>query len=273
MKDWRTCTNDREKYQLYLASREWAVLKEAVRARSKGVCERCHFEVGENVHHQTYERKYQERLDDLVHFCRPCHEYVSGKRGRDPVLDAPVIAYGRKISKVYLAGKITNDLWRDEIFPNWSDWEGSTSPTWMDGAIPDGRDIYCTGPFWVDLEGDIREAHCGAEIATGEHAQGQEKRGSEAASSHRFKVIDSSKDAISDSDMVFAWIDSTDCFGTLVEIGFAVGKGKFVLVGINDFDRSQEMWFPLFIATAIEFAGSAGDAWAQFWKHPHLNMD
>lgn len=39
--DWRDIENDREKYAAYLCSREWNVLKEAVKERSGGKCERC----------------------------------------------------------------------------------------------------------------------------------------------------------------------------------------------------------------------------------------
>jgi hypothetical protein len=35
--DWREIKDEREKYQYYLCSREWAVLKEAVHKRAEGV--------------------------------------------------------------------------------------------------------------------------------------------------------------------------------------------------------------------------------------------
>jgi hypothetical protein len=86
MKDWRTCKDGKEKYGLYLASREWAILRESVKDRSYGLCERCRSADGENVHHQTYDQLYAERLEDLVYLCRPCHEFVSGKRTDDPMV-------------------------------------------------------------------------------------------------------------------------------------------------------------------------------------------
>jgi hypothetical protein len=77
-------------YQRYLASREWAVLKEAVRQRSKGVCERCHFNKHEQTHHLTYERIGREVIDDLLGVCSICHEYLSGKTNLDPVAARPL---------------------------------------------------------------------------------------------------------------------------------------------------------------------------------------
>lgn len=71
-------------YQTYLASREWALKREAVRERSYGVCERCHFRKMDAVHHLTYARVGKEDLTDLLAICEPCHEFISGKTDVDP---------------------------------------------------------------------------------------------------------------------------------------------------------------------------------------------
>ncbi len=72
---------DREKYY---ASREWAVLKEAVRARSGGKCERCGIGSHEATHHLTYERLGNEELSDLMAVCEACHRFLSGLSNKDP---------------------------------------------------------------------------------------------------------------------------------------------------------------------------------------------
>ena len=69
----------------YMASREWAVLKEAVKKRADGVCERCGLDPVDQVHHLTYERFGHELLTDLHGLCNQCHEFVSGKRDTDPL--------------------------------------------------------------------------------------------------------------------------------------------------------------------------------------------
>lgn len=71
-------------YPRYLASREWAVLKEQVRKRSGNKCERCFAAPYQQTHHVTYERIGHERLDDLLGLCRDCHEYLSAKTETDP---------------------------------------------------------------------------------------------------------------------------------------------------------------------------------------------
>ena len=82
--DWKTCRDDRERYSLYLCSREWSEKKEGVRERAGGICERCHVNEMDAVHHLTYARKYEERLEDLQAICRDCHEYTHGKADVDP---------------------------------------------------------------------------------------------------------------------------------------------------------------------------------------------
>ena len=75
---------DRSDYHRYLASREWALLKEEVRTRSGDTCERCEKAPYQETHHVTYERLGHEDLDDLMAVCSPCHRYLSGKTDWDP---------------------------------------------------------------------------------------------------------------------------------------------------------------------------------------------
>lgn len=75
---------EQERYQRYLCSREWGLLKEQVHSRSRGTCERCRSNPGDAVHHVTYIRKYCETLDDLIHLCEPCHSFIHGRSDVDP---------------------------------------------------------------------------------------------------------------------------------------------------------------------------------------------
>lgn len=82
-------------YQRYLASREWAVLKEAVRERCQNTCEICFRGPHQDTHHLTYTRIGAEDLDDLIGVCRPCHEWLSGKTGVPPLNDFQVVVSPR----------------------------------------------------------------------------------------------------------------------------------------------------------------------------------
>lgn len=79
LQDWRSIQDDREKYQAYLCSRDWAILREAVHERASEICERCSTWPIDAVHHLTYARKYHENLDDLQGTCKWCHEFTHGK--------------------------------------------------------------------------------------------------------------------------------------------------------------------------------------------------
>jgi hypothetical protein len=61
-------------YMKYLESENWRLLKEQIHERSGGICEICQNALGEDVHHLTYERIFNELLIDLVHVCRNCHK-------------------------------------------------------------------------------------------------------------------------------------------------------------------------------------------------------
>jgi DNA polymerase len=86
----------RKEYQEYLASREWALKREAVRERANSRCERNisipfngnieHFRcVGrhESTHHKTYANVGHEPLEDLMAVCNDCHSWLSGKTDVD----------------------------------------------------------------------------------------------------------------------------------------------------------------------------------------------
>lgn len=73
------------KYQQYLASREWGLLREAVRKRSANRCEHCFNAPQQAVHHLTYEHLYNEHVFDLLAICNECHEFVSGLAELNPI--------------------------------------------------------------------------------------------------------------------------------------------------------------------------------------------
>ena len=75
----------KSEYHQYLASREWAIKREAVKRRAEGLCERCWALPMTAVHHKTYEHVGHEPLEDLQAICGPCHRFESGKATIDPL--------------------------------------------------------------------------------------------------------------------------------------------------------------------------------------------
>jgi hypothetical protein len=86
LKQWETIKDDtREKYALYLASREWAVKRRATLKRADNICERCHLFPAKDIHHLHYRNKYQEQPEDLIALCDYCHQFNHGVTDFDPL--------------------------------------------------------------------------------------------------------------------------------------------------------------------------------------------
>src|SRR5438876_9617110 len=74
-----------DRYVPYLKSPEWKAKRQSVNKRCKGICERCSKYPVDDIHHLTYDRAYCERLEDLQGLCKPCHQFLHGKSGIDPL--------------------------------------------------------------------------------------------------------------------------------------------------------------------------------------------
>lgn len=230
-------------YYEYLASREWALLREQVRQRSGGWCERCYSRRMQACHHLTYERVGREKLEDLQAICNPCHEYVSGKSQIDPIVDG---------IKVYLAGPITHTRWRDELLvdaPHDGGIDCSYGPNnYLDpGQIEDlSREPYVlraglrggfdfVGPYFVDTWG----GH-GSDLIPSHH--GMEKH--DNCGLGRINAFNASLTAIQAADIIFAWVPTLNPFptGTIYELGYAKALGKYTAL-VCPRVIEDELWF------------------------------
>lgn len=66
-------------YYEYIQSDKWYARTESIRRRKGGRCECCCMRRGSEVHHRTYERLGNERDEDLLHVCKPCHRRIHKK--------------------------------------------------------------------------------------------------------------------------------------------------------------------------------------------------
>lgn len=284
MLDWREIRDEKDKYQAYLCSREWSVVKQKVLERSGGRCERCKVNPHESTHHLTYARKYNERPEDLQGICNKCHKFIHGKSDFDPAIRPPVVN-GKVVETFYLAGKITGTTWRDQIVPGWS-FENDFSATYARGvditgefcewhpvkiAVP-GRfsGILYLGPWWCDTL-SYYGGHGRAQSMNGPHACVDDgfyfhgcldKENAEKFFAGTMRLV---FEAISKSDLVFAWIDSTDCYGTLFEIGLAFGLGKTVVFASPPCFDSDELWLSRFFSRHRVVAETPRLAWESLW--------
>lgn len=63
------------------------------------------------------------------------------------------------------------------------------------------------------------------------------------------QVWDRAQKAIQRSDLVFAWIDTLDAYGTLVEIGYAFAQGRRIVVATPE--RMPDLWLVYETASQI----------------------
>lgn len=70
-------------YYKYLQTEHWRVLREHKLLTVDNRCQLCYNEWNLQVHHRTYERLGNEKLEDLTVLCKECHELFH-KNGRMP---------------------------------------------------------------------------------------------------------------------------------------------------------------------------------------------
>ena len=69
-------TNKRYKYIQYMNSFQWRALRLKVINRDDRKCRCCDTRKNLTVHHLTYDRFMNEKMDDLITLCETCHKRV-----------------------------------------------------------------------------------------------------------------------------------------------------------------------------------------------------
>ncbi len=72
-------TSNRYFYEEHLKSEYWKKTRLLVLKRDKNICQFCKTETATDVHHLTYKNLGHELLDELISYCRSCHEKVHEK--------------------------------------------------------------------------------------------------------------------------------------------------------------------------------------------------
>ena len=130
--------------------------------------------------------------------------------------------------KLFLSGRISGTTWRESIVEGYlqdaahsSDW-----PVLINAIF--GKHSY-VGPYWV-RENDVSGKRHGL---TNDVLESYNHR---LDPSVCFQAIDR-------ADAVFAWIDSLECHGTIVELTYAWQKKKPVWAAFDTAAIREEMWF------------------------------
>lgn len=107
------------------------------------------------------------------------------------------------------------------------------------------------GPYFEDCWG----GH-GSDLGAGTH-------GVEDSSRRRY-VVARCKQAISIADIIFAWIDDLEAYGSLWELGYATGRVPIIVVAVSYGLHLDDFWFATEHAQAHYVAPSASQAWDYF---------
>lgn len=150
--------------------------------------------------------------------------------------------------RVYLAGKITSSGWREKIAPIRDDVRNNIYKVKYVGTFI--KDLLTTGPFFISCDHGCYHG----DTLHGVGAYGPEDTdtpGCEGDGVPKCMVPTICTHQIDDSNFVFAFIDSVTCYGTLCEIGYAIGKGIPVAVMFSDESLKKDMWFIAEIADIV----------------------
>lgn len=246
----------------YYQSPEWAK-KRNERLKIDGFkCAKCGFTRALEVHHINYERIYHEDVSrDLITLCKKCHHEIEAqKKSSNPILE------NAENHSVYLAGKISKSGWREQLAPyrDLLQVDAPTADELANLSIDFNDGLTVTGPFFISCD------H-GCYHGEGKHGVGavqdvhnihhfNEWAGCCGEFYSRDDVFAICKKQIERAEIVFAFIDCRDCYGTLGEIGYAYALGKDVIILFSDKDIKRDMWF---INKMQRNTGIASDEWIE----------
>lgn len=178
---------------------------------------------------------------------RLCDALTAARSARFEHRETPKIKRITEHHTVYLAGKIRCNGWREKIanIRDHSINQYETNPILVNASLT------IMGPFFIscdhgcyhgdrthgvglnkyceDVDGTLYHFGC---CGNGENPPFTE-----------CDVLDICKSQIDAAEIVFAYIDCLDCFGTLAEIGYAHAKGKTIIIKFASDQLKKDMWF------------------------------
>lgn len=230
----------------YYSSPAWAA-KRAERLNIDGFkCARCGFTRALEVHHINYDRFGHEDVSrDLITLCKKCHKEIEAQKKE---LNPIQIEH----HSVYLAGKISPHDWRNKFcnYRNVPDDPEDIARGYI-AHVDDNLSI--TGPFFISCD------H-GCYHGDGSHGVGAVNGGCMSVHYTREEVFSICKRQIDGAEILFAYINSNDCYGTLAEIGYAHAMGKDIVIAFSDEKLKTKMWF---VDKMQHRTGNISDKWIE----------
>lgn len=141
---------------------------------------------------------------------------------------------------VYLAGKIRKHCWRHQLI------SGIRDHSWADGPLKQNSFTYI-GPFFIGCDHGCfhnKNSHGNVAIRGDNLCPGRDSN-AEFDSPH-LEVATLCLEAIVKADLVFCYVDAADCYGTLVEIGYALAHDVPLVVAFAPSvatSADNDFWF------------------------------
>jgi hypothetical protein len=176
----------------------------------------------------------------------------------------------KQMETIYVAGKMENDDWRYAFFDVYDAPEGRSyqlgwHPITIEGESSwpvRSKGTVCgltyTGPFFVDVYGGHGYGYMDGDAHGSNISDSGRYEDEEALEEKRKEVQQWCFRAIQQADLVFAWIDGIDCYGTLAEIGYAKAMGKVIWIASPR--RYEDIWFIYRMADQTIFINQGGYA-------------
>lgn len=167
----------------------------------------------------------------------------------------------KRIQKIYLAGKVEKNGWREQII-NIRDILSTASDLPLTFNIGLNEYLY-TGPCIIGCDHGCFHSST-SHGSLGGCSTGSLK-GDKFNHKKRVKLHELCLKQISESDIVFAYIDCNTCFGTIAEIGYARALSKKIV--INTPSINNDLWFVYNMADEIDVSN---DILNSFINHCNL---
>ena len=231
---------DRQALKNYYSSPAWAA-KRTERLKIDGFrCAKCGFTRALEVHHINYDRFGHEDVSrDLITLCKKCHSEIEAQKEEVNPIARP------EHHSVYLAGKISFHDWRERFTGyGMAFWE-HLAPNELAERFEYVNDkLTVTGPFFISCDHGCYHGDGKHGVGAVESLHSDDEWGGCMGNYYsRHNVLDICKRQIDRAEIVFAYINCDDCYGTLAEIGYAHAKGKDIVIAFGNEKLRREMWF------------------------------
>ena len=143
---------------------------------------------------------------------------------------------------IYLAGKIEPHGWRHAFFDMRNEFIWDEKIPYLQSlsvTMDWDKNIKVTGPFFLSCDHSCY--HGEGNHGLGIHQPVSCLTGGNTHSAS--EVIEICKEQIKRADVIFGYINSDTCFGSLFEIGYAKALGKKVILLFDTSKRENDMWF------------------------------